>query len=397
MTKQKSMDKGNIISGCLIGGAAGDALGYAVEFLDIDAIRRRFGEAGITEYSIDALEKKAVISDDTQMTLFTANGLIYGRTRAALRGISAEPYRYVHMAYEEWYRTQTEEYCPQDERDNAQRNKMWITELPQLYKRRAPGNTCLSALSSDAERDMDHPINNSKGCGGVMRVAPIGLDPAFRSQRDVIKQAAEVAAITHGHPLGFISAGIFAGIIWAIMVTGKKLSLEEIILFTIDTSKPVFAKYRDFDYQEKLIMKAMELAENGKQDLDNIAALGEGWVAEETLAIAIYCALRYQNDFSKGIIAAVNHNGDSDSTGAVTGNILGAWLGAGAIEDKWKEDLELITFIRIIAEDLGRGCPLTETEDDSAALVGKGFLVGKYDKQTWLSKYVHGHFIAIID
>ena len=55
-------------------------------------------------------------------------------------------------------------------------------------------------------------------------------------------------------------------------------------------------------------------------------------MAEETLAIAIYCSLKYQNDFSKGIIAAVNHSGDSDSTGAVTGNILGALLGFDAIE-----------------------------------------------------------------
>ena len=40
--------------------------------------------------------------------------------------------------------------------------------------------------------------------------------------------------------------------------------------------------------------------EENKTRLENIRELGEGWVAEETLAIAIYCSLKYQNDFSKG-------------------------------------------------------------------------------------------------
>ena len=101
-----------------------------------------------------------------------------------------------------------------------------------------------------------------------------------------------------------------------------------------------------------LIDSAIELSENSDSDLDNIHRLGEGWVAEETLAISIYCALRYQKDFSAGIIAAVNHRGDSDSTGAVTGNILGALLGYDAIDEKWKKDLELIDVIIEMADNL---------------------------------------------
>ena len=99
---------------------------------------------------------------------------------------------------------------------------------------------------------------------------------------------------------------------------------------------------------------ALELSDNNKSDLDNIHRLGEGWVGEETLGIALYCVLRYQNDFSKGIIAAVNHNGDSDSTGAVTGNILGALYGYDAIENKWKDNLELIDVIMKVSDDLSK-------------------------------------------
>lgn len=73
----KNIDK---YRGCLIGGATGDALGYAVEFLDRTTILNRYGEKGITEY--DLIKGIAEISDDTQMTLFTANGLLLGTTKA---------------------------------------------------------------------------------------------------------------------------------------------------------------------------------------------------------------------------------------------------------------------------------------------------------------------------
>lgn len=83
-------------------------------------------------------------------------------------------------------------------------------------------------------------------------------------------------------------------------------------------------------------------------------------MAEETLGIAIYCALRYEKNFSGGIIAAVNHDGDSDSTGAVTGNILGTYLGERAIDGKWMRDLELRDVIGEVADDLCRGCRMQE-------------------------------------
>ena len=87
-------------------------------------------------------------------------------------------------------------------------------------------------------------------------------------------------------------------------------------------------------------------------DLDAIHQLGEGWVGEETLAIAIYCALRHENDFDKALTASVNHRGDSDSTGSVTGNILGAYLGLQTIPEKYLKNLELRKTIMMVAERL---------------------------------------------
>ena len=115
-----------------------------------------------------------------------------------------------------------------------------------------------------------------------------------------------------------------------------------------------------------LIQKAIDLSAENIDDLDAIRQLGEGWVAEETLAIAVYCALKYADDFGRGIIAAVNHDGDSDSTGAVAGNILGAALGLDGIPQKFIETLELKDVILEIAEDLHHGGRITEygTWDD---------------------------------
>ena len=123
-----------------------------------------------------------------------------------------------------------------------------------------------------------------------------------------------------------------------------------------------------------LIDKAIELSENDLDDLENIRYLGEGWVAEETLAIAVYCALKYSNDFEKAIVASVNHSGDSDSTGSVTGNILGAYLGLSAIPQKYLDKLELKDVITEIADDLYNDCQMSE--------------YGSYHDEKWIKKYM---------
>ena len=103
LESEKYLDK---IRGSLIGGAVGDALGYAVEFMDEGYIFSKYGEDGITEYDIDPVSGKALISDDTQMTLFTANGILVGETRLAMRGIGGVPHMYMQHAYLDWLRTQ---------------------------------------------------------------------------------------------------------------------------------------------------------------------------------------------------------------------------------------------------------------------------------------------------
>lgn len=177
---RKTEDRLDQIRGSLIGGAVGDALGYAVEFSSEAEIFGTYGGEGITEYVLT--NGKALISDDTQMTLFTANGILVGDTRLSMRGIGGDPRGYVPYACQDWLKTQYSDFdmVNRHERFSDEGGRSWLLDVPELYAWRAPGNTCLSALEQrgdvpDTDDYIHSPINKSKGCGGVMRIAPVAL------------------------------------------------------------------------------------------------------------------------------------------------------------------------------------------------------------------------------
>lgn len=385
--KEENLDK---IRGCLLGGAVGDALGYPVEFFDEAEIFSCFGENGIQEYVLDKKSQKALISDDTQMTLFTANGILVADAMQSMRGISSRLSTYIAMSYQDWLRTQELSF---EESKKIPRGYMkqcisWVSDVPELYSRRAPGTTCLSALRRQKrekpaiEEFIREPQNNSKGCGGIMRIAPIAL-AAYPHMpiKKIDLEGAEAAAITHGHSLGYMPAAVLTHIIRRIICPEKPQTLKEIILEARDTITELFAGDGYLKKLTKGIDLAVRLSENTEKDLDNINQIGEGWVAEETLGIAVYCALRHQDNFSAGVTAAVNHKGDSDSTGAVTGNILGALLGCHAIDEKWKTNLELGAVILEIADDLYHGW-MSELSSDKDP-----DWIRKYIKMRWKDKH----------
>ncbi|MBQ1464942.1 MAG: ADP-ribosylglycohydrolase family protein [Ruminococcus sp.] len=331
--------------GCLVGGAAGDALGYAVEFLLESQIAKKYGETGIT--SFDLRDSKGIISDDTQMTLFTAEGLI----RAGRDADTDHIIDCIRQMYICWYSTQHTSYQPTEKPFPSV-----LLDVPELHALRAPGNTCLTAIQQGAEGTPEAPINNSKGCGGVMRVAPVGLFFAGSdvSMRDSDLIAAKAAALTHGHELGYIPAAALAHIV-RIGAENGGVSLKEAVLDSTKAMQDMFGKCKDIGCYTRLMDKAVSLADSSKKDLAAIHALGEGWVAEETLAIAVFCALRHEDSFPAALISSVNHNGDSDSTGAVTGNILGAFKGISAIPLQFQNDLELHGVITRMADALADG------------------------------------------
>lgn len=350
MNKNIIQDK---IRGSLIGGAIGDALGYPVEFIhSYKRIQNWYGENGITRLdttqwwlSDGGQSNKAWISDDTQMTLFTACGLLNAE----------DPFRYKYAiceAYLEWL-------LAQSGRHKQGYKQCWIKQLPELNVRRAPGNTCLTALQ--AIFSGHEPSNNSKGCGGIMRTAPVALYGAIGGRlsiKDAMTLAAEAAEITHQHTLGWLPSALEAHIIYRILQNDTP-TVDEFKAYLAEGYEALQNLYPNETASicelQALTDKALCLVDSPASDVENIEAIGEGWVAEETFAMAIYCTAKYFDNFEQAMIASVNHKGDSDSTGAVTGNILGAAIGYDDIPQFFKEDLELHDVILHVADDLWRG------------------------------------------
>jgi ADP-ribosylglycohydrolase len=332
------VEMGARVRGCLLGGAVGDALGAAVEFMSLAEIRAAFGPAGVRDYAL-AYGRRGAITDDTQMTLFSAEGLIRAWVRGSTRGLVDIP-GMVQLAYLRWLLTQGG--VPRASGMEIPRDG-WLFAVDGLHKTRAPGNTCLSALRG-GWRTSVVADNNSKGCGAVMRAAPFGLFPALGDLEAVFALGAETGALTHGHPSGFLSAAHLAA-----TVAGLRdgMGLRD----ALNQADMLLARRPDHMETTRALAKAYRLADKGPPSAEALEGLGGGWVGEEALAIAVCCALSAE-DFANRVLRAVNHSGDSDSTGAICGNLLGALWGERAIPERWLEELELRAEITRLADDL---------------------------------------------
>ncbi|MFT3912661.1 MAG: ADP-ribosylglycohydrolase family protein [Anaeromyxobacteraceae bacterium] len=320
----------SIFRGCLLGGALGDALGAPIEFLNLRAIREAHGPRGLT----DLVEPE--ITDDTQMTLFTAEALVRARAPGS-PGLAVEGWH----AYLRWLSTQRERVPA----GTGATLDGWLLATPALHARRAPGNTCLSALRSGRMGTPAAPLNDSKGCGTVMRVAPIGLALA---PREAFEAGCALSAITHGHPTGWLAGGALAAIVSRV-ARGEALR---------EAARAVAGELEGVPGAQETVAAlrgAFGLAARGEPTPEALETLGGGWVAEEALAIGLAAAL-VARDFAHGVLLAVNHSGDSDSTGAIAGNLLGAALGEAALPAAWVVKVELGAEVLRAADELHAGC-----------------------------------------
>ena len=319
----------------MLGGALGDALGYPVEFeSNADAIAAR----------LPALRPR-LISDDTQMTLFTVEAIVQARAAGVDQGWSASALG----AYQRWYATQA--MRPPDTAPPAARSESWLLREPRLHARRAPGNTCLSALARSflvAERPtVESPPNHSKGCGAVMRSAPFGLAAATREQ--AFTEARDAGVLTHGHPSGYLSAALFAAVIHDV---ARGTPLRDAIHLGLECAarEPGHEEVRD------VILLALATADAGPIGPAALEQLGGGWVGEEALAIGLACALRVPEGTPQHVALAlsqsVTHAGDSDSTGSIAGNLLGAMFGREALPTEWLASLELVDVVERLSAEL---------------------------------------------
>ncbi|MCP3799483.1 ADP-ribosylglycohydrolase family protein [Allokutzneria sp. A3M-2-11 16] len=328
--------------GCLLGGAVGDALGAPVEFMSLRDIRARYGDQGSRDfdacYGIDG----GAITDDTQMTLFTLEGLL-------LSDRATNPVPAVLRAYLRWLHTQgiPWEEAGRSIKDVEATPQGGLVRVEALHSQRAPGNTCLTALRASAYGKVGtttDPINDSKGCGGVMRAAPAGIFSSYVS--DSFWLGAAIAALTHGHPSGYLSAGVLSAMT-SLLLRGADLETA------LGSATAELRKHPRHEETLNALTRARELAARGRPTPEALESLGGGWVGEEALAISVCCAL-VGEDFEDALLLSVNHSGDSDSTGAICGNLLGARDGVGVIPPRWQAGVELGEVVRGLADEAYR-------------------------------------------
>jgi ADP-ribosylglycohydrolase len=334
------------VRGCLLGGALGDALGYQVEFENVDEIAARCGGLGVPARL--GFLRRPLVSDDTQMTLFVAEGLRDARGAGAVAMT-----RVIARALDRWYVTQFAHGLPRGRRPwtpDPARDRGLVAE-PRLHAARAPGATIMGALGERHEHGpswtRQRAQNDSKGCGAVMRAAPCGL--VARTREDAFALGCDQGAITHAHPGGVLPAGALAAMVWD-LVRGIPLAPA------IDAALDLLSYEADHASTTALIERAREQSVAGPPSPTDIEAVGGGWVGDEALAIGVLCALTIDGEGPDAVCAALwrasAHGGDSDSTASIAGNLIGAALGARALPATWLDELELRDVIEGAAEAL---------------------------------------------
>ncbi|WP_119727521.1 ADP-ribosylglycohydrolase family protein [Thermomonospora amylolytica] len=340
------------ILGCLLGGAIGDALGAPVERLSLGDIHRRYGRDGIRGY-VGRPGSRGAITAGTQLTLFTAHALVQSSVRARARGIGGAATGILQATYLTWLNGQSRETTPQPFRLGG-----WLAAEPAMTERRKPPRSCLSALDRAAARrdpgrplgTPEQPVNDSKGCGAVVRTAPCGFGTS--SPEAAFELGCRAAALTHGHPSGHLPAGVLAATVWG-LVRGRPLTTA------LEDACELLRRRDGHEETATAIEAAVDLAAQGPSTPERVESLGGGWTGEQALAGALYVVLRAEDDVPElpeggwhpdprpvrvathALLRSVNHSGDSDSVGSITGNLLGARYGGQVFPGHWQAGLEV--------------------------------------------------------
>ncbi|MET9698961.1 ADP-ribosylglycohydrolase family protein [Streptomyces sp. NPDC006529] len=314
------------VRGVLLGSALGDALGAPVAGLSLDGIREAHGAQGLTE-CVPAHGRRGAVTAATQLTLFTVDGLIRAHVR---RDTGAwHPPTDVHHAYLRWAATQ-HDWGPDERRaDNG-----WLAQEEWLYARRDPARACLTGFGDAVLGTLEHPKNPAaRDSGATVRSAPFGLlvgwEPAL-----VLQLAVECAAQSHGHPAASLSAGAFAVIVHG-LTRGEGLDAA------VQRALGLLGSRAGGQPVTDALQRATAAVTQGVPSPRIIESLhaGDGRNAEDALAVAVYCAM-VAEDVRHGLRLAVNHGGDSASSGALCGALLGALHGETALPAAWLADLE---------------------------------------------------------
>lgn len=340
--------------GCLLGMAAGDALGCAVDDKTLEQILEDYGPNGLMGY--DTADDYAQISTHTQLAALAGNGLL----AALSRGKTGEYPRYIALALREWLRSR---YSHGAEDGNL----CWLNRIPAFLRRNNTDSRVTDSLHRERLGTVDAPVNRADTPSALM--APVSVGLFYEQQRMEPGQigvlGAEAAALVCGAPESFLSGAAVAYMIAGIL-QAPEVTLQEQFLQTANIIRGQFGKrFPQASEVASAISFGVRLSRQSQQQLGDVLEGLKCERASQCLTGAVYACLAHPDSFDDALVAAVNHSGKSAAVAAITGAIMGARLGAEAIPDFYLESLESAPYLKELARDFVLGSPTTGLFDDS--------------------------------
>jgi ADP-ribosylglycohydrolase len=293
--------------GCVLGAAIGDAMGHPTEFLDLAAIRARWGPQGVQGFALWWTTKDgrrfAPYTDDTQMAEAVLRTLVDG-----------------HDDLDDTMTRMADAFVA------------WAQD-PQ-GGHRAPGNACLAGCRALAEGTHWSEAGGPRagGCGSVMRAYPFGLvfvDDVARAEAWSVAHS----KLTHRDPIALAACAAMAV---GVASCARGTPVDDALAAMIDAAGRHDAVTRD------LIARAVDEARRGV-DADVVMDRLRSWAAHEAIAAGAFLLARFPDDARGAILAGANTPGDSDSIATIGGALVGARVGVDGLDGlpaEWVRDVE---------------------------------------------------------
>ena len=319
--------------GCLLGGAIGDALAFPFRTADATELADAMTDGKLTDLICHDAIGRALVSDDTQLMAFTADGMIWADKRAHEKGV----YAYVpsvFYGYQKWYYTQTGHFADAEYEFLADSR---ILRWEELYARRVENSPALDALrlSTNAKHGTFTNRPNALGTyGPLVRTAPVSMYFAEDAAK-AYKIGCQQAALTHGAPEVWYAAGYVSAML-AYVLEGQSLekAAENALrhIRSEEGAKNVVAAVR--------VAILAALRENVAEK-EFYGRIEEPELAVPTLALALFASLRHPDDYAGAVISAANAKREPNGASSLTGQLLGASLGSLEIPYNWIRKVEL--------------------------------------------------------
>ena len=294
--------------GCLLGLAAGDALGTTLEFKKPGTFEPIDDMVGGGPFNL----QPGQWTDDTSMALCLATSLI-----------------------------EQEGFDPTDQMQRYVRwwQKGYLSSTGRCFDIGTTVRGALSRFERDGDPHAGSTDPNSAGNGSLMRLAPVPMYFASDAA-EAIRMAADSSRTTHGAQEAVDACRYFAGLLFGALDGVDKEPLLS----------PGFCPVVGLWEREPLAEKIGHIADGSFKDREPPVIKGSGYVVR-SLEAALW-AFHRSRDFREGALLAANLGDDADTTAAIYGQLAGAYYGADGIPAKWRERLTMEAEITALADSL---------------------------------------------